>query len=111
MEEYIETLKKLLGKEKFSQLSTELFEEVNKRYRNINIEDATQIVEFNLANILVIGIEKARGCKKENMSKIISWYDLGSRSILLQKQIGNFEKEYSEYIELIIKKVKEDNKR
>ena len=63
MVEYIETIKNLLGKEKFSQLSDKLFKEVNRRYRKISIKEATKIVEFNLANILVIGVEKARGIK------------------------------------------------
>lgn len=110
MEEYIKTLEKILGKENFSQLSNELYLEVDKTYRKINIIDATEIVEYNLSNILVIGIEQARGCKKEDISKVVDWYNLGAKSYLLKNNIREFEKTYSKYIELIIKKVKEDEK-
>lgn len=108
MEEYIRTIRRILGNEKFNKLSHELYEKVDKKYRKISIDDANEIVNFNLANILVIAIEKARGCEKKDIIKVISWYNLGPKSFLLEKQISNFEENYSEYIALIIKKVKED---
>lgn len=110
MEEYIKNIKRMLGEEKFAELSNILYAEVDKKYRKINIQDATEIVEFNLANILVIGIEKARGCKQENIEKELSWYNLGPRSFLLRKNADKFEANYSQYINLIIKKVQEEER-
>lgn len=110
MEEYIKNIKRILGEERFAELSNKLYAEVDKRYRKIYVKDATQVVEFNLASILVIGIELARGCKIKDMEKELRWYSLGPRSFLLRKNISDFEESYSDYINLIIKKVKQEEK-
>lgn len=111
MNEYVKTIKRMLEEEKFKELSNKLYKEVNKKYRNINIKDATQIVEINLANILVIGVERARDGNKKNITKLLTWYNLGSKSQLLEKNFDIFENKYIEYINLVINKVKEDNKK
>lgn len=110
MDEYIYVLKNILGQEKFSELSNKVLDEINKKYIRIKVPKALDIAEFNMSVMLVIGIEKARGCNKEDLRKRINWYKLGSQTLLLQKTIEKLENDYHEYVELIIKKVNEDQK-
>lgn len=106
--EYIEKLSKILGEELFAKLSDELFNKVNIKYPRIRIKEATEIVECNMAIILIIGVEKARGCTDDKLVERINWYNICSKSILLEKTIANTNNAYEEYINIIIKKVKEN---
>lgn len=100
--DYIIVLNKLLGNENFVKLSEELYLKVDKKYPRIDMKRATEIVEANMAVILIIGIEKKRGCIKEKIRERISWHNVCPKSLLIEKDIEKFIKIYEKYI-LIIK--------
>lgn len=102
---YIEIIKKLFGEEMFSKLLNELYLKVNKKYPRINIKDSTKRVEANIAVILVIGIEKARGCPDEKLKERICWHNVCPKSFLIEKDISKFIKDYEKYILIIKEKV------
>lgn len=102
--DYVEIINKLLGDEIFSKLSDELYLKVNSKYPRINIKDATKIVESNMAVILIIGVEKARGCAEEKLKERINWHNVCPKSLLIEKNISNFIKDYEEYIQIIKEK-------
>jgi len=102
---YVETINTLLGDEIFSKLSDDLYLKVNSKYPRINIKAATEIVESNMAVILILAIEKARGCTDDKLKERVNWYNACPKSLLIEKNISNITKEYEEYINIIIKKV------
>ena len=103
-ENYIETISELLGDELFSKLSDKLYLKVNNKYPRINIKKATEIVESNMSVILVIGIEKARGCTNDELKERVSWYNVCPKSLLIEKSIETIIKNYEEYINVIMEK-------
>lgn len=107
---YIEMISKLLGDELFSELSDGLYLKVNSKYPRINIKDVANIVESNMAVILIIGIEKARGCAEEKLKERITWHNVCPKSLLIEKNISNFIKDYDEYIQVIKEKVANQEK-
>lgn len=107
---YINTLKNILGEEKFSELSDLLFKDVDKMFREIKIDIAIKMVEVNMSLISIIGVELARGCKKEELSKRINWYNIAGKSMFLEENINMFYDRYKKYIEIVKSKVEEENK-
>lgn len=101
---YIKTINDLLGEELFSKLSDELYLKVSNKYPRINIKNATDIVEANMSVILIIAIEKARGCPDEKLKERINWYNVCPKSLLIEKNIDNIIENYDEYINIIMKK-------
>ena len=108
MEQYIEVMKYFLEKEKFSELTNKMLNEINRKYRKIKADKAVKLVEFNMSIMVVIGVEKARGCKKEDMKKRIDWYKLGPESELMERTYDKLEADYGEYIKIIENGVKKD---
>lgn len=98
---YVETINNLLGDELFSKLSDELYLTVNKKYPRINIKNATEIVEGNMAVILIIGIEKARGCEDDKLKERVNWYNACPKSLLINKSITGIYNDYEKYINVI----------
>ena len=107
---YINTLKNILGEEKFSELSDLLFKDVDKTFREIKIDIAIKMVEVNMSLISIIGVELARGCKEEELSKRITWYNVAEKSMFLEENINMFYNRYKKYIQIVESKVKEENK-
>lgn len=107
---YVETINDLLGDELFSELSDELYLKVNKKYPRINIKNATEIVEGNMAVILIIGIEKARGCSDEKIKERVDWYNACPKSLLINKSIAGISKDYEKYITVIKENVAKNGK-
>ena len=103
-ENYIKTISKLLGDELFSELSDELYKQVSEKYPRINIKDATEIVELNMAVIMIIGVEKSRGCKSNKIKERVDWHNVCPKSLLIEKNINNFIERYEKYIKLIKEK-------
>lgn len=102
---YVEIIKNLFGDELFSKLSNELYLKVNSKYPRINIKDAARIVELNIAVILIVGIEKARGCPEEKLKERVYWHNVCPKSKLIEKNISKFIKDYEEYILIVEEKV------
>ena len=98
---YINTLKNILGEEKFRELSDLLFKDVDKIFREIKID---------IAIISIIGVELARGCKEDELSKRITWYNIAEKSMFLEENINMFYNRYKKYIQIVESKVKEENK-
>lgn len=107
---YINTLKNILGEEKFRELSDLLFKDVDKIFREIKIDIAIKMVEVNMSLISIIGVELARGCKEEELSKRITWYNVAEKSMFLEENINMFYNRYKKYIQIVESKVKEENK-
>lgn len=107
---YINTLKNILGEEKFSELSDLLFKDVDKTFREIKIDIAIKMVEVNMSLISIIGVELARGCKEDELSKRITWYNIAEKSMFLEENINMFYNRYKKYIQIVESKVKEENK-
>lgn len=104
---YIETISDLLGDDLFSSLSNELYLKVNNKYPRINIKAATEIVESNMAVILIIGVEKKRGCTDQKLKERINWYNVCPKSLLIEKSIADIIENYKKYIDAIMKKIEE----
>lgn len=102
---YVEIIKELFGNEMFSKLSDELYLKVNSKYPRINIKEATKMVESNLAVILIVGIEKARGCPEAKLKERVYWHNVCPKSLLIEKSISKFIKDYEEYISVVKEKV------
>ena len=102
---YVEIIKELFGNEMFSKLSDELYLKVNSKYPRINIKEATRMVESNLAVILIVGIEKARGCPEAKLKGRVYWHNVCPKSLLIEKSISKFIKDYEEYISVVKEKV------
>ncbi len=107
---YINTLKNILGEEKFRELSDLLFKDVDKIFREIKIDIAIKMVEVNMSLISIIGVELARGCKEDELSKRITWYNIAEKSMFLEENINMFYNRYKKYIQIVESKVKEENK-
>ena len=107
---YVNTLKNILGEEKFSELSDLLFKDVDKTFREIKIDIAIKMVEINMPLISIIGVELARGCKEDELSKRITWYNIAEKSMFLEENINMFYDRYKKYIEIVKSKVEEENK-
>lgn len=103
--DYVETIKKLFGDEMFSKLSNELYMKVNSKYPRVNIKEATRMVESNIAVILIVGIERARGCPEEKLKERVYWHNVCPKSLLIEKSISKFIKDYEEYIQIVKEKV------
>ena len=88
---YVNTLKNILGEEKFSELSDLLFKDVDKTFREIKIDIAIKMVEINMSLISIIGVELARGCKEDELSKRITWYNIAEKSMFLEENINMFK--------------------
>ena len=101
MEDYLENLKLILGEEKYKELYDVIFKQACKRYGRIHNKKIEQIIQYNLAVILIIGIEKGRGCNDSKIPKIIRWYSIGDRSQLICDNLNDFIKQYNEYILII----------
>ena len=102
---YVEIIKELFGNEMFSKLSDELYLKVNSKYPRINIKEATRMVESNLVVILIVGIEKARGCPEAKLKGRVYWHNVCPKSLLIEKSISKFIKDYEEYISVVKEKV------
>ena len=107
---YVNTLKNILGEEKFSELSDLLFKDVDKTFREIKIDIAIKMVEINMSLISIIGVELARGCKEDELSKRITWYNIAEKSMFLEENINMFYDRYKKYIEIVKSKFEEENK-
>lgn len=101
---YIEIIMDLLGNEFFAKLSNDLYLKVNKKYPRIDIKKATEIVESNMAVILIIGIELSRGCIESKLSERVNWYNVCPKSLLIERNIDDIVKKYNLYINIIKKK-------
>lgn len=99
---YIEIIRDILGEKIFSDLSEELFNKVNSKYPRIRMDKAAKIVEYNIATILIIGIERANGCEDNDLIQRVNWYNVCSQNDLLERNIAEMEKSYSKYIEILI---------
>lgn len=104
---YIEIIREILGEKLFVALSEELFNKINSKYPRIRIDKATKIVEYNMATILIIGIERANGCEDKDLVQRVTWYNVCSQKDLLERNVVEMEKAYSNYIEIIINAAKE----
>ena len=87
-----------------------LFKDVDKIFREIKIDIAIKMVEVNMSLISIIGVELARGCKEDELSKRITWYNIAEKSMFLEENINMFYNRYKKYIQIVESKVKEENK-
>ena len=74
------------------ELADLLFKDVDKMFREIKIDIAIKMVEVNMSLISIIGVELARGCKEEELSKRINWYNIAGKSMFIEENINEFSK-------------------
>lgn len=102
MKEYLEILRAILTPSDFSNLTNQLLMDINNKFPSIKINKATEILQYNMSTILIIGIEKAKD-ENVNIRKIIDWYNICPSSYLAKNNYKEFIEKYSFYIEVIKK--------
>ncbi len=106
MEDYTITLTKILGKEKNEELVEYTIKEIRKKFENIRINKAVNIVKINHQAVMIIAILKAKGLADEEIIKRLHWEKRRSYKYIVANNYDDFIFKYKEYIELIIKFVK-----
>ena len=101
MNDYIESLIKLLGKEKYNELYDSISSKAYKIYERGKNGKINDIIQYNLAVVLIVGVEKGRGCSNVKIAKIIKWHSIGDKSQLIYDNLSDFIKEYDEYIKIV----------
>lgn len=110
MEEYLEILKIILTPKELSDLRNQLLLDINNRFQRIRIDKATKILEYNMAVILIIGIEKAKD-ENINILKILDWYNICPLSCLINSDYKKFIEKYKYYIEKVKKETEKQIKK
>lgn len=107
IDEYIEVLKVMISNYEFRKLLNEMLKEINEKFKRIKVDKAVEIAKYNMATILVIGIENARD-PNYDIKKTVDWYNICPTSYLIDSDFIKFIEKYKYYIELIKNKVEED---
>lgn len=108
--QYLNVLKNMITPKDFSNLTNQLLHDINGKYPRINVVKALKIVEFNMATILVIGVELAKD-EKQDIKKMIDWYNICPPSYLVKTNYKKFMEKYKYYIKLVKEKVEADSKK
>ena len=66
-EQYVKKLKNILGEEEYNILFDKIFDEAKKKFKNSNDKQLKNIVEVNLATIMIYAIEITKGHKKSEI--------------------------------------------
>ena len=107
-EQYVKKLKKILGEEEFDILFDKIFDEAKKKFKNSNDKQLKNIVEVNLATIMIYAIEITIGHKKLEIKENFYSYNIGPRTVLVEKCTGRFLNKFNEYIDKAIVYTKEN---
>lgn len=95
---YVMFLKNILTQKEFEKLSNEIYISVNEKFKSANKEQADNIVNLNIAAIVVYANEKLKGCKMREFNTRFYSYNIGPRIFLVERAIGKFEKRFNYYI-------------
>ena len=68
-EQYLKKLKNILGEEEYNILFDKIFDEAKKKFKNSNDKQLKNIVEVNLATIMIYAIEITKGHKKSEIKE------------------------------------------
>ena len=99
---YTLTLEKMLGKEKYEQLVSFTLKNIQNKFNNINYNKALEMLEINHQLLIIIAIQKAKKISDENISSISYLQDNECYKNFLKKDIREFIKLYSNYINDIV---------
>ena len=99
-EQYLKKLKNILGEEEYNIL----FDKI----KNSNDKQLKNIVEVNLATIMIYAIEITKGHKKSEIKENFYSYNIGPRTVLVEKCTGRFLNKFNEYIDKAIVYTKEN---
>src|SRR5574344_2117279 len=102
MKEFILIIKKVLGKSKYEELFDYTMKLILDKFGKIRSDKAIDIANINFQVILIISIEKAKGCSNEEILKILHWKNKKSYKYIVANSIDEFISLYDEYIKLII---------
>ncbi len=101
-EQYVTKLRNILSKEEFNIVFDKIFDEAKKKFKNSNDEQLKNIVEVNLATIMIYAIEIAKGHKKAEIKECFYSYNIGPRTVLVEKCTGRFLNKFNDYIDKAI---------
>ena len=107
-EQYLKKLKNILGEEEYNILFDKIFDEAKKKFKNSNDEQLKNIVEVNLATIMIYTIEITKCHKKSEIKENFYSYNIGPRTVLVEKCTGRFLNKFNDYIDKAIVYTKEN---
>ena len=106
MKDYILTLKKILGDNKYEELVDYSFSKVREKFGDIRTDKAVKIVKINHQTLMIISIFKAKDYDNQEIIEILHWDKKKAYKFSFSNSLEEFISIYEEYIKLIIKFIK-----
>ena len=104
-----QTLKNILGNEKFKKMSEYTLREVKKKFGKQDLKFIRKIVYDNNTNVLIVSILKGLELGYKNNIKEAYITTLTSRDYYLETKMEKVIERYSEYVEIILEYMKNEN--